>query len=304
MPPPPKLADESIAVVIPMYNGATHLRKAIESVLAQTMPPQEIILIDDGSRDDSLAIAQSYPGLRVISQKNAGVSATRNRGVSMTSAAWIAFLDQDDYWAPNKLERQIETIRASPEIDVCVVGKRNVAQVGTTDEYRILEADYPPPSQKVASELYRRLRFPPSCVLIRRTALLEVGGFVPVATPCEDWDLWLRMEQAGAIFASCREPLTFYRCHTEMVSSNGPRMYQGEMRVYDLWIAPRLRPWQRPFYRLYYQSQFLAGLALMERDQKKPSLGIMASSILKFPFGYWRRYKIALHMLLRGSGKT
>lgn len=293
------LPDESIAVVIPVYNGAKYLREAIDSVLAQTLPPIDIIVVDDGSTDDSLAVARTYPSVRVIAQKNAGVSTSRNRGVATTSAAWIAFLDQDDYWAPEKLQRQIETIRAFPDSDVCLTGKKILSQVGTTDEARIIELQPPPPSETIARELYRRLRFQPSCVLVRRSALLAVGGFEATAWPCEDWDLWLRMEQAGARFISCPDFVTFYRYHATNVSNNGPRMYEGEVRVFERVIAPSLPAWKRPIYRRYALSIFLAGLALMEREKNRPSLGIMTSSILKFPFGYWRRYKMALYDVVK-----
>ena len=90
------LTTDSIAVIIPVYNGAMYLAEAIESVLAQTHPADEIIVIDDGSTDDSLAIARRFEGITVVAQKNAGVCASRNRGVEMAATKWVAFLDQDD----------------------------------------------------------------------------------------------------------------------------------------------------------------------------------------------------------------
>ena len=293
---------ESIAVIIPVYNGAAYLSEALESVLAQTLPADEIIVIDDGSKDASVQIARSFPQVRVIEQANAGVSASRNRGAAETSATWIAFLDQDDLWAPEKLERQIAAIRQHPDTDVCLTGKRDLMQVGHTEVFELQRVVLPPPSRLVGRLLYKRLRFVPSCTLVRRSAYLAAGGFEPVATPCEDWDLWLRMQQAGAVFTSCPEPLLLYRCHTSNVSSNGMKMYHGELRAFDLRIAPRLNPLTRAFWRQQAKSRFMAGVAIIDREHHRPFLKSMLTSLAWFPFGDWDRYKVAAHMLLTHFG--
>ena len=127
-----KPEQDSIAVIIPVYNGAEYLEEALRSVLAQSFPATEIVLIDDGSKDNSLEVARRFDGIRVIAQANAGVCATRNHGVEVTSSEWIAFLDQDDVYLPDKLERQIEAVRGVPEADVCVSGSLGLNQVGDT----------------------------------------------------------------------------------------------------------------------------------------------------------------------------
>lgn len=113
----------TISVVIPCYNAAPFLAAAIDSTLGQTSPPLEVIVVDDGSTDDSARIAQEYgPPVRVIRQTNQGESAARNRGIAAARGDWVAFLDADDLWVPTKLERQIDAIRgAAPEV-VCVYG--------------------------------------------------------------------------------------------------------------------------------------------------------------------------------------
>lgn len=98
----------TVSVVIPCYNGAPFLRETLESALNQTHPPLEIIVIDDGSTDDSAAIAELFgPPVRVIRQENQGESVARNRGIDEAQGEWLAFLDADDLWKPTKLERQI-----------------------------------------------------------------------------------------------------------------------------------------------------------------------------------------------------
>jgi glycosyltransferase involved in cell wall biosynthesis len=111
----------SISVVIPCYNAAPFLRPAIESILGQTRPATEVIVIDDGSTDDSARIASSFgPAVRVIRQENQGESAARNRGIEAATGDWVAFLDADDLWLPTKLERQAELIRSATADVVCV----------------------------------------------------------------------------------------------------------------------------------------------------------------------------------------
>src|SRR5262245_53259028 len=96
-----------ISVVIPCHNAAAYLRSSIDSVLAQTVPPREILVIDDGSTDESATVAMSYaPRVRVVKQTNRGPASARNRGIEEATGEWIAFLDADDVWRPQKLERQ------------------------------------------------------------------------------------------------------------------------------------------------------------------------------------------------------
>ena len=106
----------TISVVIPCYNAAPFLRETLESVFVQTYPPLEIIVVDDGSTDESAVIAESFGSpVRVIRQENQGESVARNRGIEEAGGDWVAFLDADDLWLPNKLERQIQVLRDAPE---------------------------------------------------------------------------------------------------------------------------------------------------------------------------------------------
>jgi glycosyltransferase involved in cell wall biosynthesis len=111
----------TISVVIPCYNAAPFLRETLDSVLNQTRPALEVIVVDDGSTDDSAAIAQSYgPPVRVIRQENQGESVARNRGMDEAQGDWIGLLDADDRWMPQKLERQLDALRVASSDVVCV----------------------------------------------------------------------------------------------------------------------------------------------------------------------------------------
>jgi glycosyltransferase involved in cell wall biosynthesis len=107
-------SSQTISVVIPCYNGAKYLREALDSVLAQTLPPLEVIVVDDGSTDDSAAIAESFgPPVRVIRQSNQGESVARNRAIGEAKGEWVAFLDADDLWLPEKLAEQAKLMTPS-----------------------------------------------------------------------------------------------------------------------------------------------------------------------------------------------
>src|SRR5205085_1356900 len=158
---------------IPCYNGARFLRETLHSVLRQTYPVHEVIVIDDGSTDESASIAASFGSpVRVIRQANHGESIARNRGIELAVGDWIALLDADDIWEPSKLERQAHAVRSAPPGTVCVY----------TDYYKLLngvriDCDQPhewhaEPDAKV------RMLFDwcaiPSSVLVRRDTLATV----------------------------------------------------------------------------------------------------------------------------------
>src|SRR5271169_5995224 len=177
-----------IAVIIPAYNSAHYLRRCIDSILLQTHPAAEIIVVDDGSRDNTREIVMSYQdSVRYFWRPNGGLSAARNTGVQQTVSTWIAFLDADDRWEPRKLELQVRALDQNPRAVLCYTNKLLVSPDGLQRVSGVT-----PPHQ-----LWPKLRYAnpitPSTVMIRRDALDEVGGFDEELRACEDWDLWVRL---------------------------------------------------------------------------------------------------------------
>ena len=291
----------SVAVIIPVYNREDYLREALDSVFAQTRPADEVIVVDDGSTDASADVAASYPGVTLIRQVNRGVSEARNNAVRAATSEWIAFLDSDDVWTKDKLELQMEALAAAPGYDACTCNTMSLeAGAGIDDEG-------PPPStltttEDIAAGLRGRVRLPPGSIVVRRQLVLDVGIFDDTARPCEDWDLWLRLAAAGCKFLVCPQRLLLIRAHESNLSNQSYRMMKAELLAWDRHIGPRYPPRVRRLARRAAHSHFLGRVALVEREQGRPHLGVMARSLLLSPIGDWHRHKVFLHMLLSRAG--
>ncbi len=202
-PKPYLLHDPLITAIIPLYNGAGFVRAALESVLAQTLPPDEIIVVDDGSTDDGVEIVRAFVRdhpIRLITQLNGGPSSARNQGVAHAHGDLIAFLDQDDVWYPNHLERLVTLF----------LEKRAVALGWTYSNVDLISRsggvvvrDYLTtlpvlhPKRDLMSCLRQDMMILPSASLISRRAFLAVGGFDEQLLAHEDDDFFLRLFQAG-----------------------------------------------------------------------------------------------------------
>jgi glycosyltransferase involved in cell wall biosynthesis len=185
-----------VSVIIPTYNRAWCVERAVDSVLTQTIRDVELVVVDDGSNDDTARRLAAYgPALQVISQANRGVSAARNTGIAAARGRWIALLDSDDYWLPEKLKVQVDWLAAHPEYKICQTEEiwiRNGQQVNPKKRHL-----------KFGGYIFERCLplclVSPSAVMIHRHLLRAVGGFDESLPACEDYDLWLRI--------ACRHPI-------------------------------------------------------------------------------------------------
>lgn len=210
----------SVSVVIPAYNAERFLRDALESAVRQTLAPMEILVIDDGSTDETGRLAASVQGVRCIRQSNAGVSAARNRGIEEARGEFVALLDADDAWMPEKLAVQLTGLRSN---------QFAFSARTETDELlkpvRIARGGFP-------GSLLEGLLFhgnvvgTPSSVMAPRQALLDAGGFDPRLSMCADWDMWIRLATrlSGAY---SDESLVLYRLHQGSMSTN-LRVYESD----------------------------------------------------------------------------
>jgi glycosyltransferase involved in cell wall biosynthesis len=185
-----------VSVIIPTYNRGWVIKEAIDSVLAQDYKDFELIVVDDGSTDNTSDVLDSYGNvIKVFSQKNKGVSAARNRGIAEASGKFIAFLDSDDLWLPQKLSVQIEFFNQTPDALICQTEEvwiRNGLRVNPRKRHKKSSGMIFKPSLELCL-------VSPSAVMIQRSLFDRVGKFDETLPACEDYDLWLR--------TSCRFPV-------------------------------------------------------------------------------------------------
>jgi glycosyltransferase involved in cell wall biosynthesis len=197
-----------VSVIIPTYNRGWIVKEAIESVLAQDYRDFELIVVDDGSTDNTDDILNSYRGdIMVFRQENQGVSAARNRGLAEASGRFIAFLDSDDLWLPQKLFRQVEFFNKNPDAQICQTEEtwiRKGVRVNPKKRHK-------KPWGMIFEPSLALCLVSPSAVMIRRSLLEKVGGFDETLPACEDYDLWLR--------TSCRYPV--YLIETPLIIKRG-----------------------------------------------------------------------------------
>ena len=212
-----------VSVVIPCYNGKRFLNDAFKSIEEQTLPVDELILVDDGSKDGTSDFLDDYAkrsplNVRVIRQKNAGSGEARNTGIEASQGEYVAFIDQDDCWLPHKVEKQVAILDEDPE-----------ASLVYSDGYHV-DIDLKPIRQDtilrkksafdgfVLDEMLEHGNFVPNpTVMVRKSSLPSLRPFVQSFFPCDDFDLYLRMAAKGK-FRFIDEPLINYRLHPDQES--------------------------------------------------------------------------------------
>jgi len=205
-----------ISVIIPTYNRSDTLVTALKSVAQQSYPAHEIIVIDDGSTDNTCNLLKhQFPTIHVICQSNQGVSHARNRGIEHATGDWLAFLDSDDEWLPHKLETQVQHLVDSPEYKVC-----------HTEEIWIRHGKRVNPMkkhQKSGGWIFRRClplcAMSPSSILIHREVFESVGGFDEWLPACEDYDLWLKITARYPVLFIQQPLIIKYGGHADQLSA-------------------------------------------------------------------------------------
>ncbi|WP_437185834.1 glycosyltransferase family 2 protein [Planctomicrobium sp. SH668] len=214
-------SQQRVSVVIPAYNAEKTILTTIESVLAQTVPVHEIIVVDDGSKDQTLAVIRnSIPSVRCVQQVNAGPAAARNHGVRLASGDWIAFLDADDSWLPEKIERQLRSVAD----EVGLIHTHTVGDGGKNSK----DLDF--------DELWKHNYIGTSTVLVRKSVFDAVGGFHEdrKLIGAEDYHLWLRIARTGQKIVTVREELTRYTPAEGNLSGQIQRVIRGELLNLEL----------------------------------------------------------------------
>ncbi len=205
-----------VSILIPCHNAASWLAETLESALAQTWTPTEIIVVDDGSRDDSLSIARRFEarGLRILSQPNRGASAARNAALAASRGEWLQFLDADDLLAPDKLARQL---RLAADVGdgtmICGTWSRFTRTPADADfTPQLLCADLPP-VEWVTAKLGHNAMMHPAAWLTPRTLAERAGPWDETISLDDDGEYFTRLVLASRGVRFCREAVSFYRSH-------------------------------------------------------------------------------------------
>ena len=204
----------NISVVIPTYNRYELLKRALASVYLQTHLPQEVIVIDDGSIDDTKQISQDFPNIVYIFQDNAGVSSSRNLGIANATNDWIAFLDSDDEWHQDKLQEQATFHKENPDILMSYSDEKWIR-----DDVEVkIPKKFSKHGGKIFSKCLSYCIIAPSATIIHKNLLNEVGGFDESLDVCEDYDLWLKVAHKHTIGLVDKKLITKYGGHADQLS--------------------------------------------------------------------------------------
>lgn len=203
-----------VSVIIPTHNRAHTLARALDSVLQQTLPADEIIVIDDGSTDNTAALMEEYPDVVYLRQPNAGVSHARNTGIAAARNDWLALLDSDDAWHPQKLERQVRALQPQPGYRLCHTDEiwiRNGARVNPMNKHAKRGG-------RIFQHCLPLCAISPSSVLLHRGLFDDTGPFDETLPACEDYDLWLRITAKYPVLYLDEPLITKYGGHADQLS--------------------------------------------------------------------------------------
>ena len=225
-----------VSVVMPAFNAGQFIAEAVDSVIKQTFNSWELIIVNDGSTDDTQAIVEKYavadPRIKLVNQQNKKLSAARNAGIANAKGEWIAFLDADDSWVAEKLENQLATAEKQPAAGVIFsdgfIYYNN--DLKPAQPYGAITGYFAPVD--IYKLEYRGNYIPVLSVMVKKKYLDIVGWQDEQLRACEDWDYWIRLALNGVEFYGMDEKLFFYRKHATNMSNNSVLMSLANAAVY------------------------------------------------------------------------
>lgn len=294
-----------ISVVIPAYNSARFLPRALDSVLAQTHPAQEIIVVDDGSQDDTAQVIARYGDrVRYVWQANAGPSAARNHGIALAQHPWIALLDGDDWWDPKKLELQALALAAKPNAGLCYTGLLFIDEVSGDSQTPAI-----PEPRQVLKVLRYQNNLAPSTIVARRADILAVGGFNKDLRGTEDWEMWVKLSRRFE-FAFVPQPVTLYQITVGSVSANYDRMIKAMEMMLEPTLVSDLSGLSRAAWkRRIRAAEFYRAFLVARQVGHAGALSLLWKSVVQWPLPTFmpkRFYSLVLYISggLKGRPKV
>jgi glycosyltransferase involved in cell wall biosynthesis len=223
------VAAPRVSAIIPTYNYARYVVAAVESALSQSFEDLEIVVVDDGSTDDTRETLRHLGArIRYIPQAHRGLAATRNVGIGVSRGRYLAFLDSDDLWLPDKVSMQVARLDAEPAVGLVYTEATLFNDESATEIPHSHWSEHP--SGKILPWLLRHNVVPSPTPMVRRELFEKVGPFDERLSSCEDWDMWIRIAQVSE-FAYVDRVLARYRVHSANMSLDQERMMTGRFRV-------------------------------------------------------------------------
>jgi len=309
-----------VSIIIPSYNVASYVKCAVDSALAQTYKNCEVIVVDDGSTDNTRQILSPYINagkIKYIYQKNKGLAGARNTGIKNSSGEYIALLDADDLFLPEKIAEQVRTLEENMDFGVCYSDLIHFsdpqnfcfAKPKRASSRKFYHHRYKYPSGDVFRPLLHRQFINPLTVMARREVFEKYGYFNENLRRSEDWDLWLRWARAGVKFYYLDKPLAHYRVRNignlsslesepamkrknlEIFTRLGESLDETERKKYKFdRILRKLRLKAAASYLMVGDKKSALNF-LRERPFMRLAIGIMPAGLLKFALGVTRRFR-------------
>jgi len=287
-----------VSVIIPAYNYAHYLPFAINSALRQDYPAQEVIVVDDGSKDNCAEVVARYGSqVRYIRQENAGLSAARNTGIRAASHAFVAFLDADDMWRPGMLNRIMEAFRRLTE-EYAVVACASIAMdpSGIPLQTKRLSKSFF--GEITVRDLLLMTRFQPSAAVARKSAFAECGCFDTTLRSSEDRDMWIRIAARRRIHL-IKDAMALIRKHDANMSRNADRMKRNMgivlAKAQESGVVGRDPCFWRRVHSFY---RFQTAWMYYDEGRRGAALRDLVGSVLAWPF-WWNPHRLNENFLFR-----
>jgi len=226
-----------VSVIMPAYNSGQLIRRSIQSVIGQTYKRWELIVINDGSKDNTAEIVSEMaavdPRIKLITQKNGGIGRSRNSGYNHASGEWLAYLDHDDLWTPDKLEKQMHVAGQNPSYDVLFCGGWffYIDDLTNLVDYKTIYGEFS--AERMFLRQLEENYIPTLAVVVKKSILEKIGPWdeSKAIQGCDDYDYWFRMAQVNATFYGLNDKLFYYRKHGSNYSNDVSKMLTAEAHV-------------------------------------------------------------------------
>lgn len=304
----------TVTALIPTYNSARYICETVESVLAQTYPIHEIIVVDDGSTDHTEEVLAPYAGrIRYVRQANAGAPTARNTGLALATGRWVALLDSDDLWVPNKTQLQIECALRNPSCGAIYSDMKTFDSTGIIEESVKVSRNLILPSGRIFSQLFAETLFQTSSLMIRKSCFDQTGSFDTTLRMGEDYEFFLRLARHYE-FGYVDQPLVLYRQHPKQLTRTSSQQQQEQpweflalKRIIDQYPEVYEQLGREHIHHRLSASYFALGYARLEEGDHKNARRLIRGALRYWPAnaGYIRCYLTTflgrrLRLALRG----